>query len=69
MSWKKIVPLVIAVALGLVAAKMAMNLVGNKVVEPTNGPKMASIVVANQNIAAGAQFISRNSHPAKWLVV
>jgi pilus assembly protein CpaB len=58
MSWKKIVPLVIAVALGLVAAKMAMNLVGNKVAEPTNGPKSVSIVLANQNVAAGQELTS-----------
>ena len=54
MNWKKIAPLLIAIILGGVAAKMAFDFVQKKQSAALVQPKRAQMVVAKRNIEAGA---------------
>lgn len=52
MNWKTWLPLILAVALGLVAAKVARDIVVRKGVSAT-GPKLAQVVIANRDLEPG----------------
>ncbi|MGA2584535.1 MAG: Flp pilus assembly protein CpaB [Tepidisphaeraceae bacterium] len=60
MNWKKAAPLVIALVLGLFAAKMAWNLIANKNAAK-NEVKRPQVVVAKQDIEAGDTLSADNT--------
>jgi len=53
MNWKAWIPLAVAIVLGLLAARMAINIVNSKNSEPTESMHTQSIIVAARDIEPG----------------
>ncbi|MBC7784143.1 MAG: Flp pilus assembly protein CpaB [Burkholderiales bacterium] len=65
MNWKAWIPLAVAIVLGLLAARMAMNFVGAKSSEEASSTTMTSILVAAHDIEPGTPLTDTDLKLAK----